>query len=52
MNEEPTLPPVRQPNTFRTWIPRLWRFCTGAVAAHPDLALAAFLILFGAAVVF
>ena len=23
MSDEPTLPP-RQPNTFRTWLPRIW----------------------------
>ncbi len=49
-NEEPTVTP-HQPNTFRTWLPRIWRGATAQVAAHPDLALAVFLVLLGAAII-
>ena len=34
-NEEPTIPP-RQPNTFRTWLPRIWAW----LVAHPVWAAA------------
>ena len=47
---DPTLPP-HQPNTFRTWLPRIWRGATAQVAAHPDVALVVFLLAFGLAVV-
>jgi len=30
MSDDPTLPP-RQPNTFRTWLPRIWAW----LLAHP-----------------
>lgn len=50
MNEEPTLPP-HQPNTFRTWLPRIWRYVCGAIGAYPDRALILFLIAFGIAVI-
>ncbi len=47
---DPTLPP-RQPNTLRTWLPRMWRATTGAIAAYPDRALIVFLIALGVAVI-
>lgn len=46
-----TQPPVRQPNTFRTWLPRIWKAASGAVAANPDIALMVFLALFVVAVI-
>ena len=50
MADEPTLPP-RQPNTFRTWLPRIWKGAAAQVAAHPDVALIVFLALLVAAVI-
>lgn len=42
MSNEKTQPPVRAPNTFRTWLPRIWAWCL----AHPHICLpvAAFLL--------
>ncbi len=40
-NEEPTLPPVRQPNTLRTWLPRIWAWA----CAHPDVAIGLSLVV-------
>ena len=44
---EATQPPVRQPNTFRTWIPRIVSAVRAFAAAHPDwmivLVVAAFI---------
>ena len=48
---EITLPP-RKPNTFRTWLPRLWNGAAGIVAAHPDKALIVFLVALGVAIIF
>jgi hypothetical protein len=41
MSEDPTLPP-RKPNTFRTWLPRIWAW----LLAHRDYAIpvAAFVV--------
>jgi len=44
MSEDPTLPP-RQPNTFRTWLPRIWKWATAAVSANPDISIIVFLSL-------
>ncbi len=52
MEPEPTLPPVRQPNTPRVWLPRIWKWLTESVAAHPDLAIILFTILLVLAVIF
>jgi hypothetical protein len=51
MTDETTQPPVRQPNTFRTWLPRIWKGTVGAIQASPDRALIVFLILFAAAAI-
>lgn len=50
MSEDPTLPP-RQPNTFRTWLPRIWRGASNLVAKYPDRAIIVFLISLGVAIV-
>ena len=47
---EVTQPP-HQPNTFRTWLPRIWNGATALIAAYPDRALILFLIAFGVAVI-
>ncbi len=51
-NEEQTLPPVRQPNTIRTLVPRAWRWCVEVIGKHPDKALVMFLLALAVAVIF
>ncbi len=48
---ETTLPP-HQPNTLRTWLPRIWAAAVAQVQAHPDWALGLFLVALGVAIIF
>jgi hypothetical protein len=41
MSDDPTLPP-RQPNTFRTWLPRIWKAMREFTVKQPDAVLIAF----------
>lgn len=49
--DETTLPPVKEPRTWRTVVPRIWRGAAELVGKYPDRALIVFLLAFGVAVV-
>ena len=47
MSDEETTQPPRQPNTFRMWLPRIWKFLVAGIAANPDIALIVFISILG-----
>lgn len=49
MSDEPTLPPVRQPNTPRVLLRRAWIWAEELVREHPDKAIIVFMLAFAVA---
>ena len=43
-----TQPPARQPNTLRTWIPRIVAAVRAFAASHPDWMIVLVIIAFAA----